>query len=89
MPKSGVANLHVPLPAPLHQRLRAEAARSGRPATTLAREAIEAWIREREREQVSEAIAEYAVAEAGTGADLDTNLERAGLDHLLGKRRRR
>jgi hypothetical protein len=39
--------------------------------------------------QVSEAIAEYAVAEAGTGADLDPSLERAGIDHLLGKRRKR
>ncbi len=73
--------MHVPLPAPLHQRLRAEAARSGRPATTLAREAIEAWIREREREQVSESIAEYAAATAGR-TDLDPALERAGVEHL-------
>lgn len=88
MPKAAVANLHVPLPADLNQRLRAEAARSGKPATTLAREAIEAWIREREREQVSEAIAEYAVAEAGR-SDLDPELERATVDHLVGKRRKR
>lgn len=88
MKKAAIANLHVPLPGPLHQRLRAEATRSGRPATTLAREAIEAWIREREREQVSEAITEYATREAGI-SDLDPDLERAGVDHLLGKRRKR
>jgi predicted DNA-binding protein len=89
MPKTALRNLHVPLPGDLHQRLRDEATRSGRPATTLAREAIEAWIREREREQVSDRIAEYATEVAGTEADLDRALERAGTDHLLGKRRRR
>jgi predicted transcriptional regulator len=65
-------NLHVPLPAPLHERLQAEATRSKRPATRLAREAIEAWVEEREREAVHEAIATYANEMAGTPADLDS-----------------
>jgi predicted DNA-binding protein len=89
MPRATLRNLHVPLPGALHQRLRAAATRSGRPATTLAREAIEAWIREREREQISDHIAEYAAGVAGSTADLDPALERAGVDHLLGKRRKR
>jgi predicted DNA-binding protein len=89
MPRAALQNLHVPLPGDLHRRLRDEATRSGRPATILAREAIEAWIREREREHVSDRIAEYAAAVAGTNADLDRTLERAGTDHLLGKRRKR
>jgi len=89
MLKSSLRNLHVPLPEALHQRLRAEATRSGRPSTTLAREAIEAWIRQREREQISDHIAEYAVEVAGSAADLDPVLERAGVDQLLGKRRKR
>ncbi len=89
MPKPNLRNLHVPLPGTLHERLRAEATRSGRPATTLAREAIEAWIREREREQISDHIAEYAAEVAGSAADLDPALERAGIDHLVGKRRKR
>lgn len=89
MTRAGTNNLHVPLPEALHRRLRAEATRTGRPATTLAREAIEAWVREREREQVSDAIAEYAAAVAGTGVDLDPDLERAGTEHLLGKRRKK
>jgi predicted DNA-binding protein len=82
-------NLHVPLPAEVHDRLRAEATRSGRPATALAREAIEAWIAERERHAVHEAIVEYANEMAGSSADLDDDLERAGIDHLVRKRRKR
>jgi predicted DNA-binding protein len=89
MRKVGTSNLHVPLPGSLHQRLRAEAIRSGRPATTLAREAIEDWLRQREREQVSDAITAYAHEAAATGADLDQALERAGTEHLTGKRRKR
>jgi predicted DNA-binding protein len=88
MATRGARNLHVPLPGDLHERLRAEATRSGRPATMLAREAIEAWIREREREKVCEDIASYAAEMAGT-ADLDPDLERAGIQHLAGKRRKR
>jgi predicted transcriptional regulator len=82
-------NLHVPLSEALHDRLRAAATQSGRPATALAREAIEAWIEEREREAVHEAIALYASEMAGTSADLDEDLERAGNEHLLGARRKR
>lgn len=82
-------NLHVPLPEPLHERLRAEAARSGRPATTLAREAIEAWIEENQRRAVHEAIAAYAGEMAGSPADLDEDLERAGIEHLVSRRRKR
>lgn len=82
-------NLHVPLPENLHERLRAEAARSGRAATTLAREAIESWIEERERQAVHEAIAEYANEMAGSTADLDEDLERTSVEHLVQKRRKR
>jgi predicted DNA-binding protein len=80
-------NLHVPLSAPLHDRLLVEAKRSGRPATTAVREAIEAWIKERERQAVHEAIAEYATEMAGTPADLDEDLERAAVDHLARRRK--
>ena len=56
-------NLHVPVSGPLHERLRAEAVRRGRPATALAREAIEAWVNDLEREALGEAIATYAVCD--------------------------
>ncbi len=82
-------NLHVPLSEPLHERLRAEATRSGRPATTLAREAIEAWIEERQRHAVHDAIAEYAGEMAGSPADLDEDFEKASVEHLVSGRRKR
>ncbi len=81
-------NLHVPLSEPLHHRLHAEARRSGRPATTLAREAIEAWIEERQRQALHDAIVAYAEEMAGGPADLDAELENAGLAHLVSQRRK-
>ena len=82
-------NLHVPLPGTLHDRLRAVAVRSGRPATSVAREAIESWVEERERQAVHEAIATYATEMAGTAADLDESLERAAIEQPRGRRRKR
>lgn len=89
MAQKATRNLHVPLSEPLHERLRAEAARSGRPATTLAREAIEAWIEERRRRAVHDAITEYAEEMARSPADLDENLEKASIEHLTSGRRKR
>ena len=77
-------NLHVPLPAPLYRELRAEAERERRPATDLARQAINNWLAERRRQLVYEAIQKYAKETAGTGADLDPELEAAGIENLLG-----
>ena len=82
-------NLHVPLSGDRHERLRVEAARSRRPATIVARDAIEAWIDARERLAVHEAIADYAREEAGSLADLDPTLENAATEHLIAKRRKR
>lgn len=82
-------NLHVPLPAGLHAALRAEAQRSGRPATELAREAIDRWLTERTRALRQEAIARYAAESAGTPADLDPALLRAAEAHLRARPRAR
>ena len=82
-------NLRVPLPETIHDRLLAEATRSGRPATSLAREAIRTWVEERDRKTLHEAIAAYANEMAGTAADLDEDMERAAIEHLLGGRRKR
>jgi hypothetical protein len=49
------------------------------PATTLARHAIEAWLREHRRSVVREEIVRYAAAVAGTRDDLDEDLEAASL----------
>ena len=75
-------NLHVPLPSPLDAALRAEAARRNQPATTLVRQAIEEWLRRQEKIALHHSIASYAAEWAGTDADLDENLEQAGLEHL-------
>lgn len=75
-------NFHVPIPEETYARLRAEAVKAKRPATGLAREAIEQWLTERERLAVHESIAEYARAEAGTAADVDDVLERAASEEL-------
>lgn len=80
--KPAKPKLHVPLDDGLYQRLRAEADRTGRPATQLAREAIGRFLDALRRAEVHEAIASYASANAGTKADLDPDLEAAGVDHL-------
>jgi hypothetical protein len=63
--------------------------RAKRPTTSLAREAIEAWVDERERQAVHEAIVTYATEMAGTAADLDEGLERAAIEHLRSRQRKR
>lgn len=76
-------NFHVPLSTDLYNRLRALAEQQRRPATELAREAIEAWLEQRRRESLHRVIAEYAEQSAGTEADLDPGLEEAAVEHLL------
>jgi predicted DNA-binding protein len=88
MASTRVHNFHLPLPAELYRRLRHEADAVGQPATSVARRAIEAWLRQRRRDAVYEAIHEYALAMAGTGADLDPALEAASLEHLAAEERR-
>lgn len=77
-------NFHLPLPEQTYALLRTEAERSNMPATTLAREAIEHWLREQARKARHDAIASYAAEVAGTDMDLDSVMESAGIDHLLG-----
>lgn len=81
--KTQLQNMHVPLSTELHTRLRAEAKRSRQPATVLAREAIEAWLIEREKAQLHQAITDYAQEVAGSSADLDPDLEETAIEHLL------
>jgi hypothetical protein len=72
-------NFHLPLPENVYQALRDEAAAVKQPATVIARQAIEAWLRERRKAAVREAIAVYAAEHGGTAADLDPALEAAGV----------
>lgn len=76
-------NFHLPLPEQTYTRLRAEAERTQVPATTLAREAVDEWLRQQSRKARHDAIAAYATELAGTCLDLDTDLESAGIEHLV------
>ena len=76
-------NFHLPLPEQTYARLRAEAERAQVPATALAREAIDCWLRQQLRQSRHDQIAAYAVEMAGTDLDLDGGLESAGIEHLL------
>jgi hypothetical protein len=76
-------NFHLPLPEQTYSRLRAEAERAQVPATALAREAIDWWLRQQLRKARHDQIASYAAEMAGTHLDLDPDLEAAGIEHLV------
>lgn len=82
MPRATLKNLHVPLPEQLYQRLRTEADRMRRPATELAREAIDRWLAEQKRQFLHDATQTYARETAGTTDDLDGELEASVVEHL-------
>jgi hypothetical protein len=77
-----VKNFHLPLPDDTYEQLRAAAVRSNTPATALAREAIDFWLKQQLRRARHDAIAAYAAETAGTVLDLDADLEAAGIEHL-------
>lgn len=83
MKTATVKNFHVPLPEELYLRLRDAAHRQQKPATQLAKQAVEYWLQEQEKLALHEEIAEYAAELAGTVADLDEALEAATLEHLV------
>jgi predicted DNA-binding protein len=73
-------NLHVPLPGELHSALRDAAARLGKPATTVAREAIERYVLELRKQTIDLAIEAWAIEVAGSELDLDPMLESATVE---------
>lgn len=76
-------NFHLPLPEQTWSGLRAEAERAQVPATALAREAIDWWLREQAKKARHDQIAAWAAEMAGTDLDLDPNLETAAVELLL------
>ena len=80
-------NFHVPLPEETYDHLRVAAARSKVPATALAREAIDFWLRQQMKKARHDAIAAFAVDAAGTSLDLDDDLEAASIEHLVRPRK--
>jgi hypothetical protein len=81
--KKDMKNFHVPLPEQTYDHLRAAAERARVPATALAREAIDSWLRQQLRKARHDAIASYAAEMAGTDLDLNADLEAAGIEHLV------
>lgn len=79
---STIHNLHVPLPDDLYRQLREETRRQRKPATQLARQAIEQWLQQQQQSALQEAIRTYAERESGTEADLDPLLEAAAIEFL-------
>jgi predicted DNA-binding protein len=75
-------NFHLPLPEPVYQRLKSAAKKQHKPATQLAKQALEQWLDEQERLSLHEEIAAYAASIAGAADDLDKDLEAASLEHL-------
>ncbi|MGC9972540.1 MAG: hypothetical protein ABSE56_18310 [Bryobacteraceae bacterium] len=82
-------NFHLPLPEQTYSQLRAEAERAQVPATMLARQAVDMWLRYQARKARHDAIAAYAEEMAGTVLDLDPELESAGIEHLAEAGRKR
>lgn len=80
---STLRNFHVPLPANVYGQLREEAEKRKEPATVIARQAIEYWLKEQKKVARRAAIYEYAKEVAGSSEDLDEELETAGIESLL------
>lgn len=75
-------NFHLPLSPALYADLRAAAERAGTPATDVAREAIQAWLRQERRREIHEELRAFAEEFAGTEWDLDPQFEAAGLESI-------
>lgn len=76
-------NFHLPLPEQTYDELRTEAERLRVPATSLARQALQEWLRAKKKLATRQAIAAYASEMAGTELDLDPRLEATALEFLL------
>lgn len=74
------------MPEDLYKLLRTEAEQAKKPATVLARQAIESWLKRRKKVKTHEAITAYASKFAGTESDLDHELELASIEHLTDKK---
>ena len=71
MPSAQTKKLNLPLSEETHRALFDESRRTGVPATRLAREALEDWLRQRERERRREEVRRFAMQHAGGDYDLD------------------
>jgi hypothetical protein len=82
MPTSPPRKFNLPLPEEIHAALFDESRRTGVPATRLAREALEDWLRRRERDRRREEVRRFAMDNAGGEYDLDPALESIAAEEL-------
>jgi chromosome segregation and condensation protein ScpB len=82
MATRATVKFNLPLTPELHDQLREEAERSGKPATAVAREALRTVLGQRKRHQLHAEIKAFASEYAGSDIDLDEDLERAGIESL-------
>ena len=75
-------NFHLPLPPALYADLRAAAERAGTPATDVAREAIQAWLKQERRRKIQQELRAFTETYAGTEWDLDPRFEAAGIESI-------
>lgn len=76
-------NFHLPLPPDLYADLRAAAERVGTPATDVAREAIQIWLKQERRRQIHAELRAYAEVTAGSRDDFDPVVSAAGAQTFL------
>lgn len=84
-PLLAMRNFHLPLSEEIYSDLRIQAEQLKRPATSIAREAIEDWLRQSRKLLRHQAITEFAREYGGTSLDLDPQLEAAGVEFMLYK----
>ena len=82
MKAATIHNFHIPLPEQLYTRLREVAKRQHRPATQMAKQAVEYWLEEQEKLVLHEEISNYAVNASESFEDLDYQLETVSMEHL-------
>ena len=82
MPVFATKKLNLPLPEETHAALFDESRRTGVPATRLVREALEDWLRKRERERRRDEVRLFANENAGGEYDLDPALEIIAAEEL-------
>lgn len=75
-------NFHLPLPTPIYRELQEEAKRSKLTITSIARQAIEQWVKQKQEQNIEASITNYAKEHGGSEFDLDPQLEATSLKHL-------
>ena len=75
-------SIHIPLGGMTHQQLRKIAESLDQSLTTVARMAIEDWIKARQRHQIQKELTRFVAEHAGSEMDLVPSLEKEAMLEL-------